>query len=76
MKLAYFTAALIALAGCASTPPMADPEQNSSAEITADGCGKQPVRSLKSSVSPRLVLYRACKAQARSDSKASEAARE
>lgn len=76
MKLALFTAALIALAGCASTPSLADPEQKPSAEITADGCGKQPVRTLKSSMSPRLVVYRACKAQARADGKASEETKE
>ena len=71
MRLALFAAALFALAGCASTPPLAAPEQQPSAQITTDGCGNQPVRILKSSVSPRLVIYRACKAQARSDGEAS-----
>ena len=76
MRTAFLTAALIALTGCASTPPMTDPEQRPSEEITIDDCGKQPVRTRMSSMPPRLVIYRACKAQARSGGKASEAPKE
>jgi starvation-inducible outer membrane lipoprotein len=63
VKPALLSAALIALAGCASTPPPVQAEQKSSAEAGADDCGKQPVRTLNSSMSPRLVVYRACKAR-------------
>lgn len=76
MKTTLLTAALLALAGCTSTPPLADPEQQAAAGIIADDCGKQPVRTLMSSRSPRLVIYRACKARARSDGKASEETKE
>ncbi len=76
MRPAFLTAALIALTGCASTPPMTDPEQRPSEEITIDDCGKQPVRTRMSSMPPRLVIYRACKAQVRSGGKASEATKE
>ena len=63
VKPALLSAALIALAGCASTPPPVQAEQKSSAEAGADDCGKQPVRTLKSYMSLRLVVYRARKAQ-------------
>ena len=76
MRPAFLTAALIALTGCASTPPMTHPEQRPSQEITIDDCGNQPVRTRMSSMPPRLVIYRACKAQARSGGKASEATKE
>ena len=76
MRPAFLTAALIALTGCASTPPMTDPEQRPSEEITVADCGKQPVRTRMSSMPPRLVIYRACKAQVRSGGKASEATKE
>ena len=72
MKPALLAAALIALSGCASTPPMAAPEHKPSAEIMADGCGKQPVRTRISSMPPQLVLYRSCKAKARSGDEAAE----
>lgn len=68
MKIALLTAALVALSGCASTPPPADAGQ----KTAADTCGQPPVRTLKSSLSPRTVVYRDCAARARSD----EAARE
>jgi hypothetical protein len=76
MKTALLTAALLAIAGCTSTPPPADPGQGAEADIKADGCGRQPVRTQMSSMSPRLVIYRACKAQARTDGKASEETKE
>lgn len=76
LTVALLTAALLGLAGCTSTPPLADPEQQAAADIIADDCGKQPVRTLKSSNSPRLVVYRGCKARARADGKASEEAKE
>jgi hypothetical protein len=76
LTAALITAALLGLAGCTSTPPLADPEQQAAADIIADDCGKQPVRTLKSSMSPQLVVYRGCKARARADSKASEETKE
>jgi len=76
MRPVFLTAALIALTGCASTLPMTDPEQRPSEEITDDDCGKQPVRTRMSSMPPMLVIYLACKAQARSGRKVSEATKE
>jgi len=72
VKPALLTATLIALAGCASTPPPMQADQKSSAEVRAHDCGKQTVRTLKSPMSPRLVVYRACKERRRPDGKASE----
>jgi hypothetical protein len=72
----FIAAALVSVAACATTPPLAASGQPAATETAKSDCGRRPSSVLKSSMSPRLVVYRACKAQARADGKASEETRE